>query len=52
MKNLGPGISKSWFQDIFLCKKTSICGKLATMECEQYENKYIIKKIYPLLWKI
>ena len=31
---LYPEISRNWFQDIFFCKKSLICGTLATMECE------------------
>ena len=48
---------ESWNQQkagfrIFLCKNEKFCGTLATMECERDENKYFIKTISTLLWKI
>ena len=44
-----PEISRNWFQDIFMCKIFYICGKLATMECDDHENKYFMKTIYTIL---
>ena len=47
-----PGISEKLISGHFLCKNIRFCDTLSTMECENNENKYFIKTIYTILWKI